>query len=170
MGTYAWIAEAFRYPAPGRVGTLRIGLDEIPTGAVKDACWTFLTKIEELSLSQWEELYTRTLDLNPQAAPYVGFQTWGENYQRGQFLASLNQAFRPLVIDLDGELPDHIVPILRYLEAAPQPMPELVEVLEPSIKRMAGVLRKADPKNYYLDLFEAVLHSISSLQVGASQP
>ncbi|MEJ2707572.1 MAG: hypothetical protein P8074_08165 [Anaerolineales bacterium] len=169
MGSFTWIANAFRYPAPGSLEHLRNSQSEVPTGAVKHACSAFLAQIERLSLSQWEELYTRTLDLNPQTAPYVGFQTWGENYQRGQFLASLNQAYQPLDIDLDGELPDHIVPILRYLEAEPQPIPELVEVLEPSIKRMAGILRKADPQNPYLDLFEAVLRSIDSLQVSASQ-
>lgn len=169
MGSFTWIADAFRYPAPGRLEALQNSLGEVPTGAVKNACSDFLAQIEKLSLSQWEELFTRTLDLNPQAAPYIGFQTWGENYQRGKFLARLNQAYHPLAIDLDGELPDHIVPILRYLEAAPQPIAELVEVLEPSIKRMEGVLRKVDPKNPYLDLYEAVLRSISSLQVSASQ-
>ena len=170
MGTYIWIANAFRYPAPGRLKTLRTSLSDIPKGAVKDACSTFLAGIEKLSLNQWEELYTRTLDLNPQTAPYVGFQTWGENYQRGKFMANLNQVFQPLAINLDGELPDHIVPILRYLEVSPRPIQELVEILEPSITRIAGVLRKADPYNPYLDLFEAILHAIGTLQVGASQP
>lgn len=168
MRTYSWIADAFRYPAPGRTKALWTGLSDIPNGTVKETCTDFLSEIEKLSLNQWEELYTRTLDLNPQTAPYIGFQTWGENYQRGKFMANLSQTFQSLSIDLDGELPDHIVPILRYLEISSQPMQELVDVLEPSITRMASVLRRADPKNPYLDLFEAILHAIGTLQVGGS--
>jgi nitrate reductase delta subunit len=168
MASYAWLAEAFRYPVPGKVESLRTSLIEMSDGPVKKACASFLRGVEQLPPSEWEELYTRTLDLNPSAAPYVGFQTWGENYQRGRFMASLNQAFQPHSIDLDGELPDHIVPILRYLEVAPYPLPELEDVLEPAIQRMAAVLRKTDPGNPYLDLFEAVLHSLAFSRVHAS--
>ena len=55
--------------------------------------------IAPLSLGEWEELHTRTLDLNPPAAPYVGYQIWGDSYQRGAFLAKMNRALVEAGVD-----------------------------------------------------------------------
>ena len=41
----------------------------------------FSTGLIRLPLGASEELHARTLDLNPPAAPYVGYQTWGESYR-----------------------------------------------------------------------------------------
>ena len=59
----------------------------------------FSADIDRLPLGAWEELHTRTLDLNPPAAPYVGYQTWGESYQRGAFLAKMNRALAETGMD-----------------------------------------------------------------------
>ena len=65
----------------------------------------FVEKIVPLSLSEQEELFTRTLDLSPLSAPYVGYHVWGESYKRGEFMAALNKEMKELGVDLDGELP-----------------------------------------------------------------
>lgn len=153
---YAVLAEAFCYPAPGLLETLKEGLADLPAAAYRSAYARFLQKINRLALSEWEELYTRTLDLNPPAAPYIGFQIWGESYQRGAFLSTLNRALLETGVDLEGELPDHLIPVLRYLGRAPAPLPELAEALGPALQRMLSALRKADPANPYVDLYEAV--------------
>jgi nitrate reductase delta subunit len=165
---YALIAEAFCYPAPGRAERLAAGLAELPDSAEKKALASFLKKVRLLSLGDWEELHTRTLDLNPPVAPYIGFQTWGESYQRGVFLSQLNRAMYEAGIDLEGELPDHLIPILRYLGAVAEPLPELVEVLHPAVQRMLVVLRKAEPDNPYIDLLEAVQAVCRSLNKEAA--
>ena len=123
-----------------------------------------MKKIRPLSPGEWEELYTRTLDLNPPSAPYVGFQTWGESYQRGAFLSKMNRELLENGIDLQGELPDHLIPVLRYLGQVSEPLPELIEVLGPAVQRMTAGLRKADPDNPYLDLFEAVQSLCNALE------
>ena len=158
------LAEAFCYPGPEQINFLEKGLEILPASPQKNFLVAFLKKISPLSLGAWKELYTRTLDLNPPSAPYIGFQTWGESYQRGVFLSKMNRELLESGIDLQGELPDHLIPVLRYLGRVPQPMPELIEVLGPAIKRMTEGLRKADPGNPYLDLLEAVQSLYNALE------
>ena len=168
MSTYALLAEALRYPAPGRIEILQAGTIEMPEGAVKRAFSTFVAGVQDLSLGEWEELHTRTLDLNPPSAPYLGYQMWGDSYQRGNFMANLNQTFRAEEIDLDGELPDHLIPILSYLDSVSRPLPELVEVLEPALERMLAGLRKAEAGNPYTHLLEAILRSFANTHLKPS--
>lgn len=150
------LADAYEYPAPGMLDVLEEGLENLAPGGQKQAFAAFVSKIRRLKLGEWEELQTRTLDLNPPAAPYIGFQTWGESYQRGEFMSKMNRELMKMEINPEGELPDHLIPILRYLGLTDQPLPELLEVLEPAVQRMIAGLRSADPSNPYLDLFEAV--------------
>jgi nitrate reductase molybdenum cofactor assembly chaperone NarJ/NarW len=153
---YVTLADAFCYPAPGRLAALQGGQAALPTGAGKDTYAAFVKGVARLSLGEWEELHTRTLDLNPPAAPYVGYQTWGESYQRGAFLAKMSRALAEAGVDADGELPDHLAPTLRYLAAAPDPLPEMIEVLGAAVGRMLSALRKAEPENPYVSLLQAV--------------
>jgi len=161
---YILLAEAFCYPAPGRLENLAARQAEIPPGSVKTDLESFIIKISRLTLAEWEELYTRTLDLNPPAAPYIGFQIWGESYQRGVFLSELSREMSASGIDLEGELPDHLIPSLRYLAVASPPLLELVEVIIPALQRMLATLSKADPGNPYIDLLKAVQESCNNLE------
>lgn len=153
------LAEAFRYPRPGLLEQLESGLTSLPKNPAQRAFATFIKKIGARSLGEWEELATRTLDLSPAAAPYIGFQVWGESYQRGEFMAKLNREMAQYDIDPEGELPDHLVPVLRYLAVNPTPLPELLEHFVPAVQRMAAVLREKDKHNPYLHLFEAALET-----------
>jgi nitrate reductase molybdenum cofactor assembly chaperone NarJ/NarW len=151
------LAEALRYPAPGHLAALEKRLKELPAGSEKRNVSAFLDTVKTVSLGQWEELHTHTLDLNPPAAPYVGFQTWGESYQRGEFLSKMSRVVLENGIDADGELPDHLIPILRYLAKESSPLPDLVVVIEPAVQRMMTALRQADGNNPYLHLLEGIL-------------
>ena len=165
---YVTLADALCYPAPGRLDALKRGLATMPKGAGKDAYATFLNGIGRLPLGEWEELHTRTLDLNPPAAPYVGYQTWGESYQRGAFMAKMNRALAEADVDAGGELPDHLAPILRYLAAAADPLPEMVEVLGPALQRMIAALREAESDNPYINLLQAVQASCQGFKKEAA--
>ncbi len=161
MGIYAFFAEALRYPAPGRLEKLDRELRALPAASLGKAPGRFLEQIRPLSPGEWEELYTHTFDLNPAVAPYVGFQTWGESYPRGNFMSLLNRELQFYQVDLDGELPDHLVPLLRYLDVAEQPLPEVTQVLAPAIQRMLTLLKKAQPQNPYLEILEAIGAAVS---------
>lgn len=151
------LADALRYPAPGHLASLEKGLQDLPPGSEKRNLVAFLDRVRSLTLGAWEELHTRTLDLNPPAAPYVGFQTWGESYQRGEFLSKMSREIMENDIDADGELPDHLIPVLRYLAQVDHPLPDLLAVIEPAVQRMIGALRQADGQNPYLELLEGAL-------------
>jgi nitrate reductase delta subunit len=116
----------------------------------------FVDAIGRLTLEQWEELHTVTLDLSPLFVPYVGHVVWGENYRRGAFMADLARAQTAAGVDAAGELPDHLEPILRYLDAGPSPMSDLVEILPQALARMIGDLHSADAKNPYRHVLRAV--------------
>jgi nitrate reductase delta subunit len=165
MDIFTLLAEAFRYPAPGRLEELEKGWSSLPSGTAQEFVETFIRRIQGMPLGEWEELYTHTFDLSPSTAPYVGFQTWGESYQRGNFMALMNRELSACAIDLDGELPDHLVPVLRYLAVASPLIPELVEILEPAVQRMRLVLAKSGPGNPYLVLLEAVEKALREASV-----
>ncbi|HMN11985.1 MAG TPA: hypothetical protein PKD55_06635 [Bellilinea sp.] len=157
MGIYAVLAEAFRYPDSLRLESLESQYRELPPGPVKELMMSFLQRVQMLSLHEWESLYTTTFDLNPTAPPYIGYMIWGDQYQRGQFLAQLSGSMRTADIDQDDELPDHLVPVLRYMDKTPGVWNELGKFLLPAVRAMQESLEKADPDNPYLNLLSAAL-------------
>ncbi|HDD61414.1 MAG TPA: nitrate reductase [Chloroflexi bacterium] len=167
MDDLTLFAQAFRYPYPGQIETLYSNTRTIVDFPGGQDLAKFAEKINALSLSDQEELYTRTLDLSPLTAPYVGYHVWGESYKRGEFMAILNKEMKTLDIDLGGELPDHLLPVLRYLHATPSPLPELIEILDQSLNSMIKSLKKGEEDNPYLFLFEALKQTLSAVKVEA---
>jgi len=165
MEVFSVYALALQYPYPGQAEALQAQAKSSTSEPGMKAFGNFIQKIGALSLSEQEELFTRTLDLSPLAAPYVGYQIWGESYKRGEFMAQLSQEMSLYEINLEGELPDHLLPILRYLAAAPTPLPELVEVLDPALTAMQKSLKKNEVDNPYLLLLKAIGQACKSLPV-----
>lgn len=163
MHIFDYLAEMLLYPAPGRLQALVDGLRDVPSGQVRKNLERFLEAVGSLTIGEWEELHTRTLDLNPLAAPYLGYQMWGDSYQRGAFMAKMNRALWEAQVDPGDELPDHLIPVLRYLAAAPAPLADLLEILEPALARMTDNLRKAEPHNPYTLLLEAISAACTGL-------
>ena len=156
MGPFAILAEALRYPNPSRLDQLDGLSADLPSGSIKNAFEDFLDGIRALDLGAWEELHTRTLDLNPPAAPYIGYQTWGDSYQRGSFLSMMSRALETYQVETEGELPDHLIPVLRLLDRLEEPFSELQEVLDKAIERIRTGLSNADPENPYVALIDAI--------------
>jgi len=70
-------------------------------------------------LSRLEELYTDTFDLQAICCPYVGFHLFGEDRTRGMFMVKLKEhCYSAGNYPVNGELPDHISVMLRYLSFA----------------------------------------------------
>jgi nitrate reductase delta subunit len=149
------IALGYRYPTADSAHILAEKVEAYSWGVVQRHLQHFVDSVSELSLGEWEELHTATLDLSPKFVPYVGHVTWGKNYRRGEFMADLKRELAGNEVPLDGELPDHIEPILRYLAVEPHPMSDLVEVLSSSVQSMHKTLKQADPKNPYCELVAA---------------
>ena len=156
MGAARVLAQGFSYPSPGRMEAVTAAVDGLADGPVRKRMESFLVGIAELQLWEWEEIHTRTLDLNPLFVPYVGHKAYGETYRRGELMATLKGAQREAGVDAGGELPDHIAPVLLYLDATDDPHPDLQEVLSKAVHEMQKELKSADPENPYRPLLEAV--------------
>ena len=149
------VALALRYPTEDGITNLAAAVEALPGGGVEREMRRFLKGINHLEFSDLEELYTSTFDLTPMVAPYVGHLAWADSYERGAFMAELLGAMRGVGVDPEGELPDHLDPILRYLAVADEPLESLGPVLVPAITKMEKTLKKADSKNPYLHVLAA---------------
>ncbi len=157
MDTTQLVALGFRYPTAESAAELSQMVDVEANAEVKRHMQRFVVAVGSLTLGEWEELHTETLDLDPKFVPYVGHVAWGENYRRGAFMADLVAAMAEADVDLRGELPDHIEPILRYLAATDEPIEDLVEALPAAVAEMNAVLKTAAPDNPYCHLLAATL-------------
>jgi nitrate reductase delta subunit len=155
MGDASIVAGGFIYPDSESLEALDGALSEMSSSTARREMQRFVKEVGKVDLHRWEELHTETLDLSPKFVPYVGHVVWGENYRRGAFMADLQREYALAGVDRLGELPDHIEPVLRYLDATDHPLPDLVDVLPGAVATMIKDLKKEDRKNPYLHLLGA---------------
>jgi nitrate reductase delta subunit len=168
MDAFEAIALGYDYPSPDRLAQLETAVESLRGGARRHMD-EFIDQLRGLDLGAWEELHTFTLDLSPQFVPYVGHVAWGENYRRGAFMADLNRAMIDAHVDLGGELPDHIAPILRYLAAVDVPLSDLIDELPGAVESMRSTLKSAAPSNPYRHLLAAtavVVGDLAAVTIG----
>lgn len=101
---------------------------------------------EGATLGELQEAYTGAFDLDslsdlePTCYPYVGHHLFDDNHKRSAFLVALNGHYRRHGFVAEGELPDHLVCVLRFLADCPdEELAEelLDEALLPALERMA---------------------------------
>jgi len=123
-----------------------------------------------------EEIYTGAFDLDTLSDldatcyPYVGHHLFGESYKRSTFLLGLAERYRAHGFSPPpGELPDHLVVVLRFLASCPDEelVDEIVEeALLPALRRMVGeeggLDRQPSGKAAYLAALRALLVVLES--------
>ena len=62
-----------------------------------------------------EEAFTGTFDLQAACHPYIGYQLCGESQQRTFFMLKLQEVYRSHDFVPDGDLPDHLSEVLRFI-------------------------------------------------------
>jgi nitrate reductase molybdenum cofactor assembly chaperone NarJ/NarW len=125
--------------------------------AAEDLFSEFRSRIATLSLSEAQELYTRTFDLNPVCALEIGYHLFGENYKRGEFLAHLRETEAPFELGQENQLPDYLPVLLRLLTKLKDEdlRSSLVsECLIPALDKLLTSLKESD--NPYRFLLEAL--------------
>ncbi len=126
----------------------------------------FASEAEVLSLSDLQELYTRTFDLSPVCALDIGYHLFGENYKRGVFLANLRETEAPFDLDQEHQLPDFLPVLLRLLTKLDDKelRASLIgECLIPALEKMLKTLSEGD--NPYRDLI-ATINAVLKSEVG----
>ena len=114
---YGLISDLYDYPdvtyADRWLGAIAVLRDEF--AAESAPLQAFVDETSDKSLDELEELFTRTFDLDPSATLDIGWHLWGEAYERGRFLARMRERLAETGIDEDGELPDHMRYVLRFI-------------------------------------------------------
>ncbi|HSE32303.1 MAG TPA: hypothetical protein VLA93_12100, partial [Pyrinomonadaceae bacterium] len=85
LSIYVDLADLFEYPESNLARQIAVDGNT----DLSESFTNFRAGIENFSLSNLQELYTRTFDLNPACALEIGYHLFGENYKRGEFLANL---------------------------------------------------------------------------------
>src|SRR5215813_3079056 len=127
----------------------------------------FHSAVAGLTLSELQELYTRTFDLNPVCALEIGYHLFGENYKRGEFLANLRETEAPFELGQENQLPDYLPVLLRLLKRLQDEELRgslIGECLIPAIEKMLKSFNQTE--NPYRFLLHAVR---SKLQTEAPQ-
>ncbi len=76
----------------------------------------FLNFVEETSNGDLQEIYTAIFDLDGDCHPYLGYQLFGESYERSAFLVELKARYRSGGFEApENELPDRLSEVLRFV-------------------------------------------------------
>ena len=162
------LAELFEYPRDGHAARMRglarqIAAHSSEAGADVEPLARFA---EQMSLGECEELYVRTFDANAERALEVGWQVFGEQYERGAFLVDLRGRMRTLGVAETTELPDHLTQVLRLLGRMSEDDARtlVARAVTPSLKR---VRESIDADNPYAGAIDAVSKSLARLASAA---
>jgi nitrate reductase molybdenum cofactor assembly chaperone NarJ/NarW len=161
---YASLAVLFSYPTESyhkhAIDCLH-ALRNAPTGVYSEF-QKFHAGIAELGNEEVQELFTRTFDLNPMCTLEIGWQLYGEDYQRGEFLVKMREHLREFGVVESGELPDHLshaLALLGRLEANEAQEFASVYVL-PALDKMRTAWK--DNRNAFAALLESAFEQLKS--------
>lgn len=161
---YGELGGLFAYPGddyPVRVARCVAGMRSRQAEAAK-LLEEFQAAIQDLGVEELEELYTRTFDLNPLCTLEIGWQLYGEDYQRGEFLVKMRQQLRAHGLRESGELPDHLTHALFLLsKLEPDEAGEFAgSYLLPALDKMRAAWR--EDRNAFACLVEATFKLLAS--------
>ena len=150
---YRHLSSLLEYPSPALTARVSSCLDWLESVNSQAAAWLrkFQTHVEQTALTQLEEIYSATFDLQPKCVPYAGYHLFGENYQRGAFMVKLQEQYRCYGFSWGNELPDHIAVILRFMSVLPDPEAARVmreDCLIPVFQKIMAGFAKEDRSIY----------------------
>lgn len=114
---YDALADLLAYPNERTLRRLAVCQDWLARNSpeAESRLAVFAERIKGLTIEELQELYTQTFDLNPICSLEVGWQLFGENYSRGEFLVEMRQTLRRLNVPETTELPDHLTHVLAAI-------------------------------------------------------
>jgi nitrate reductase molybdenum cofactor assembly chaperone NarJ/NarW len=125
----------------------------------------FRSRLRGLSVEEAQELYVQTFDLNPICALEVGWQLYGDNYDRGNFLVKMRQELKRYGVPENVELPDHLchlLPLIARMDSERARCFGTASVI-PALKKMLAAFEgKNSPYENVLKALTRILESASS--------
>lgn len=163
---YDSLARLFEYPKEGYV----LSADEClrRLSEAKSPGCEFVERFSEYAhkteLVELQELFTRTFEINPLCALEVGWQLFGERYERGTFIVKMRQTLRELELPESSELPDHLTHILQALGRLPaEEAAEFAGMfVVPAVEKMISGLKDMD--NPYRGALRGIHDELKSIQ------
>lgn len=137
------LGELLSYPRAGVGQTASeaaalIRPDQAEAAALLSA---FAAAVQQATLGEIEESYTRLFELNAACHPYAGYHLFGESYKRSVFLLELKKLFKAQDFECGSELPDHVAVLLHFVALSPESSGAndiMGEALLPTLERMMG--------------------------------
>lgn len=169
------LAALLDYPSEGWLALIESCGDliagEIPESS--DAFTSFRETVITLSLSDLQEVYTRTFDLSPVCTLDIGYHLFGENYKRGVFLANLRETEAPFDLGQEHQLPDYLPVLLRLLTKLDDEELRsalIVDCMIPALEKMLKTLGEGEnPYRHLIELVRLVLNSQPGVALQQSQ-
>lgn len=153
------MAALLEYPTDGTLALLKAFRAQVRHSLPRAAEW--LGGLEAYLVANpvesVQELYTSTFDLTPVCTLDIGYHLFGEDYQRGRFLALLRESQEKTGMKEERELPDHLPVLLRWLARVRESevySEMLEECVLPALSKIDGCL--VDSANPYRGLLQAV--------------
>jgi nitrate reductase molybdenum cofactor assembly chaperone len=160
LGHYKILANMFRYPdahsADYSEKFLDVVFNEFPEKYI--ALQQFVNDQTKLSVSEQQEHYLKTFDVQAICFLDIGYVLFGEDYKRAQLLVNLQSEHEKMGVDCGSELGDHLPNVLTLLSKTTDPAfaEELGFIITtPAVRFMLTRFKNVDT-NYYKDLLEVL--------------
>jgi nitrate reductase delta subunit len=156
---YEWLACALAYPTADTLPGLEAHLPALRAAYPRAARGLdgLRAYLGDHPVEDAQELYTRTFDINPVCSLDVGFHLFGEDYDRGRFLAMLRGSQQEAGMPEERELPDHLPVVLRWLArvyGSELHVDMVTECVLPALRKMDEALGKGT--NPYAGLLQTI--------------
>lgn len=162
---YSALAEIFRYPTLQRKNFndkwREIVWNMVPE--LNSKLETFMKHIQEKTLAEQQEYYIATFDVQALCFLDIGYVLYGEDYNRGVFLANMKTEQERANNDCGSELADHLPNMLALLpKMKDKSLAEelVVSMMVPALEKMIEAFRPDE--NVYKGMLEVLLRIMQS--------
>ncbi|GBC79074.1 Nitrate reductase molybdenum cofactor assembly chaperone NarJ [bacterium HR09] len=134
-------------------------------GQWQKALAPWVEALQALAPEEREELYVRTFDFDPATTLEIGWHLFGEDYRRGEFLASCRRLLAEVGVPEQGQLPDHAGLLLAALPALPPPKAEafFASFLHPGLEKISSALaQRENPYRYLLEALDCAAAALTA--------
>jgi nitrate reductase delta subunit len=129
----------------------------------------FINFLEQQELPQIEELYTSAFDLQALSFPYVGYQLCGESQARTMFLMKLQEIYNQQQFSSEGELPDQLSVMLRFIGTVNDPRGNseiICDALLPALEKIIqGIENQQHPYRQLLSALQIYLTNLVATEM-----